>query len=174
MMENMPSAKPATIPSPRGRGGACLFLLALAGCNHDPAGSDAQTPASKLTSPASTASAANTAPTTKPEPTASAATAASDGKVSAGESVEPGNGRCNVDDDCVLSSYQGGCCVQACSPNAWNKADLAREIAAEDCAKHRGPCPPPSPCPVFTSDAVRAICQSGTCATVRRPRAGKP
>lgn len=141
--------------------GRSVLLLALAACNRDPVSADAQTPVS-------TVSAAPVAPAADPPPAKSP-------PLSSDEVAEPGTGSCRADDECVVSSYQSGCCTQACAPGAWSKAELARATAGEDCTKPRtSPCPPPSPCPVQTFDVVRALCQSGTCAAVKKPRAGKP
>lgn len=160
-MAKMVSAKREKAAARRARCGALGVAILLLACNRDPASGDAQTPA-KL------------GPTSGATPTASSHDAGTSAQRASGEVVEPGSGSCKVDDDCVLSRYQSSCCVQACFPSARNKAELARAIAAEDCSKQRGPCPPPSPCPPFAFDAVRAVCQAGTCATVKRPRAGKP
>ena len=91
-----------------------------------------------------------------------------------GDIVEtPGTGKCKVDADCELSSYQAGCCVQGCEPYARNKRELEREIAAEQstCEKFRKsgkPCPPPAPCPRQTHNILAAKCVKNSCYTVRQ------
>jgi hypothetical protein len=87
------------------------------------------------------------------------------------DELENGVGACRVDADCELSSFQEGCCTQACEPTAKNKADLARARAGEDCAeqkKKHPSCPPPSPCPARTYQSVAAVCCEGQCKTARR------
>jgi hypothetical protein len=82
-----------------------------------------------------------------------------------------GVGTCSVDADCELSSYQPGCCTQACAPSAKGKTYLAHERRAEDCAaqKKREPlCPPPAACAPRTYEPIAAVCCAGTCATARR------
>jgi hypothetical protein len=81
-----------------------------------------------------------------------------------------GVGACKVDADCVLSSYQKGCCTQACAPSAKSKRDLARAQGAEDCAAmNKQPhCPAPAACQPPTYEPVAAVCCAGGCMTVRR------
>ncbi|HEX7602367.1 MAG TPA: hypothetical protein VF316_12215 [Polyangiaceae bacterium] len=82
-----------------------------------------------------------------------------------------GVGACTADADCELSSYQQGCCTQACSPSAKNKADVARARNAENCAevrKRQPVCPPPAPCRTAAWVATAAVCCAGTCMTARR------
>ena len=88
----------------------------------------------------------------------------------AAREVLAGEGRCLADADCVLSSYQPGCCTQACVARALNKHELAARMAAENCAAHKGPCPPPAPCEKFDYRVIAAVCRAQTCATlVERP-----
>jgi hypothetical protein len=87
------------------------------------------------------------------------------------EQVVPGTGACRVDADCQLSSYQPGCCTQACAPSAKGRADVLRAQKAEDCvAMNKGPahCPAPAACQPSAFDATAAVCCKGACTTVRR------
>jgi hypothetical protein len=91
----------------------------------------------------------------------------------------PGTGKCKVDTDCELSSYQAGCCVQGCEPYARNKRELHREMAAEEptCEKFRKsgkPCPPPAPCPLQTHQILAAKCVKNSCYTVKQKLPAKP
>ena len=80
-----------------------------------------------------------------------------------------GDGRCKTDADCVLSSWQEGCCVQACQDQAVNRRDLAARQAKEDCATDRPEvCPPPAPCPRPTHTVLAARCSRGKCVSVQR------
>jgi hypothetical protein len=81
-----------------------------------------------------------------------------------------GVGACKVDADCVLSSYQKGCCTQACAPSAKSKKDIARAQAAEDCAEmNKQPhCPAPAACQPPTYEPIAAVCCAGGCMTARR------
>ena len=82
-----------------------------------------------------------------------------------------GVGACAVDADCELTSYQEGCCTQACAPSARSRADLARAKSAENCVavkKKHPSCPPPSPCQPPSYEPTAAACCGGTCMTARR------
>ena len=98
----------------------------------------------------------------------------------AGEITEvPGTGKCKVDADCELSSYQSGCCVQGCEPYARNKRELDREMKAEEstCEKFRKsgkPCPPPAPCPRHTHQILAAKCVKNSCYTVMQKLPAQP
>ncbi|MBA3397559.1 MAG: hypothetical protein H0T89_33355 [Deltaproteobacteria bacterium] len=90
---------------------------------------------------------------------------------------QEGRGSCKVDRDCVLSSYQSGCCTQACQPNAISAKQLAAAQAKEDCEAFRQsgkPCPPPAPCPVYTTHPVGVKCKAGTCYAVMAPGPSRP
>lgn len=79
-----------------------------------------------------------------------------------------GTGRCKADTDCELSSWQSGCCTQACDGYAISTVELARLTRRENCAAVRTkPCPPPAPCPPPTHRAFEAFCKAGTCTTRR-------
>jgi hypothetical protein len=87
----------------------------------------------------------------------------------------PGQGTCHSDTDCVLTSYQVGCCAQACQSYASSKQALAARQAQEDCVAFKAsgePCPPPAPCRRPTTRSVAARCSAGTCYTVLAPIAG--
>lgn len=104
----------------------------------------------------------------EPSAAADAATAAASSSAKAEESA--GRGSCVHDDDCVLTSYQPGCCVQACEDYASNKADLAALQAKEDCAATRPErCPPPAPCRRPTHRVLAAKCSAGACVAIREP-----
>ena len=78
--------------------------------------------------------------------------------------------RCERDDDCELTTYQAGCCVQACESYAMDKRRLAAARAKEDCSGQRGEdCPPPAPCPPPTHRVVAARCEAGVCVAEREP-----
>ena len=80
-----------------------------------------------------------------------------------------GEGRCKTDDDCVLSSWQAGCCTQACDVSAVNRRDLAARQAKENCATDRPEvCPPPAPCPPRTHEVLAARCSRRVCVSVQR------
>jgi hypothetical protein len=86
----------------------------------------------------------------------------------------PGRGTCRVDGDCVLTSYQEGCCVGACQAYASSQRDLDARQAKEDCvawAATGQPCPPPAPCRGRTTKSVAAVCKAGRCTTVLAPLA---
>lgn len=101
-----------------------------------------------------------------PAPAESAAPAASAGPLL----EEPGDGKCRVDTDCVLTTYQEGCCAQGCEPYATSKASLAARQAKENCSARRGQvCPPPAPCPRAKTRATSAVCRSGTCGALAVP-----
>lgn len=75
-----------------------------------------------------------------------------------------GTGRCKVDADCVLSSWQPGCCTGTCTSYAISKAELAAREKKENCPARRAkPCPPPAPCPRPTHVPVDAFCKDNTC-----------
>jgi hypothetical protein len=122
------------------------------------------------TAPSSTASA----------PLASATATASAGPSSASSAALPpletveGRGYCQRDTDCVLSTYQEGCCTQGCFPYATNRRDLAARRAKEDCTQHVSVCPPPAPCPLETFTYVGAVCRARVCSAQRRPGPGGP
>lgn len=78
-----------------------------------------------------------------------------------------GRGACEVDDDCVLTSFQEGCCVQACEAYATSREDLEARQAADQCDPP--PCPPPAPCRGPRRSFERAVCAQGTCAAARTP-----
>jgi hypothetical protein len=83
--------------------------------------------------------------------------------------LQPGIGRCSVDEDCVLTSYSEGCCTYNCEPYASNKRDLAAREARENCEAYRSGkkvCPPPAPCPPSTTHARAATCVDRTCTAV--------
>ena len=87
------------------------------------------------------------------------------------DELEEGVGGCRVDADCELSSYQEGCCAQACAASAKSRTELARARKGEDCAelkKQHALCPPPSPCPPQTHEPIAAACCAGRCITARR------
>ena len=79
----------------------------------------------------------------------------------------PGRGACKTDAECVLTTFQEGCCVQACQGYASSKLELAARQAKENCAA-RGPaiCPPPSPCRVPTHTVLAAACSAQRCVSV--------
>lgn len=86
----------------------------------------------------------------------------------AAQAAEPAG--CERDDDCVLTTYQAGCCVQACESYAMDKRRLAAARAKEDCSGQRGEdCPPPAPCPPPTHRVVAARCNAGECVAEREP-----
>jgi hypothetical protein len=75
-----------------------------------------------------------------------------------------GVGTCQQDSDCVLSSWQSGCCLNKCEGYAINKKDLAAEISKENCpppGTHL--CPPPAPCPLQKRRAIEAKCRKHRC-----------
>ena len=89
--------------------------------------------------------------------------------------LERGTGSCVTDADCVLSTYQSGCCVQACEPYATNRRALELTIAKErphcDAFRNSGqPCPPPAPCRLATHDVVAAKCVNRACYRVLSKR----
>jgi hypothetical protein len=84
------------------------------------------------------------------------------------EEVE-GFGRCKIDGDCVLSSWQPGCgCTASCVGYAISNGELQKRMASEKCpAVRTAPCPPPAPCPVIKHRPLRAVCRKGTCYEIR-------
>jgi hypothetical protein len=74
----------------------------------------------------------------------------------------PGEGRCKVDADCELSSWQPGCCTGTCTEYAISKRELAARKKTERC-KRATPCPPPAPCPRPTHMPIDAFCKEGAC-----------
>lgn len=83
--------------------------------------------------------------------------------------LQPGVGRCRVDEDCVLTSFHDGCCAPGCAPYATNKQDLAAREARKNCDAYRSGdkvCPPPAPCPPSTTHARAATCVRNTCTAV--------
>jgi hypothetical protein len=84
------------------------------------------------------------------------------------EEVE-GFGRCKVDSDCELSSWQPGCgCTASCVGYAISTSEMQKRMASETCpAVRTEPCPPPAPCPVIKHRPLHAVCRKGTCYEVR-------
>lgn len=80
-----------------------------------------------------------------------------------------GRGSCKKDDDCVLSSFQEGCCTGACSNYATNKQELAARETRANCAKTKpAVCPPPAPCPPPQHWIEAAKCKDKKCYAVGR------
>ena len=79
----------------------------------------------------------------------------------------PGRGTCKTDADCVLTTFQEGCCVQACQGYASSKLELAARQAKENCpARGTAICPPPSPCRIPTHNVLAAACSAHRCVSV--------
>ncbi len=81
------------------------------------------------------------------------------------EDVE-GVGICQQNADCVLSSWQPGCCLSTCEGYAIRVRDLEDRMAKENCPPPGTKlCPPPAPCPVQKRRAVEAKCKNHRCTT---------
>jgi len=75
-----------------------------------------------------------------------------------------GQGSCKRDADCVLSSWQSGCCTGACVAYAISNAELRKREKAENCPKPGTQlCPPPAPCPKPTQLPIDAFCKAKKC-----------
>jgi hypothetical protein len=81
-------------------------------------------------------------------------------------SIIVGRGACSSDDECVLTSFQPGCCAQACDAYPTSQAELDARVANDQC---ESPCPPPSPCRGPRRKLDSAICHEGVCAALERP-----
>lgn len=150
---------------------SCLILLAVGvlACSHESKPKPAAMPTTSGDGAA--APAPDATPAIGVAPIAVDAATATDAAVPVDAAPRPrverqGRGSCRRDDDCVLTTYQEGCCVQGCSAYASSKAALAARQAKEDCAAFRAsgePCPPPAPCRRATEREIEAVCKNGRC-----------